>query len=86
MALAIWAGGAWAQTYVPGTIAFSGTDMSQAELLAFTGLHPGEAVTRDQIQAASDKLTGTGLFTDVRFSFDGSQLSFVLNPSVAGST
>jgi outer membrane protein insertion porin family len=57
--------------------------MSQAELLAFTGLHPGEAVTRDQIQAASDKLTGTGLFTDVRFSFDGSQLSFVLNPSVA---
>lgn len=64
-------------------ITFSGSELSQAELLAYTGLHPGEAITRDQMQAASDKLTGTGLFTDVRFSFDGSELSFALNPSVA---
>ena len=81
--LAICASAAFAQTFVPEKIVFSGTELSQAELLAYTGLHPGEAVTRDQIQAASDKLTGTGLFTDVRFSFDGSELSFVLNPSMA---
>lgn len=81
--LAIYAGPAIAQTFVPEKITFSGTELSQVELLAYTGLHPGEAVTRDQMQAASDKLTGTGLFTDVRFSFDGSELSFALNPSVA---
>jgi outer membrane protein insertion porin family len=83
MALAVCASAAWPQTFVPGKITFSGSELSQAELLAYTGLHPGEAITRDQMQAASDKLTGTGLFTDVRFSFDGSELSFALNPSVA---
>jgi outer membrane protein insertion porin family len=83
MALAVCASAAGPQTFVPGKITFSGSELSQAELLAYTGLHPGEAITRDQMQAASDKLTGTGLFTDVRFSFDGSELSFALNPSVA---
>jgi len=48
-----------------------GIDVHQAELLAFTGLRAGEPVTRDQMQTATNKLTATGLFTGVRFSFDG---------------
>jgi len=74
---------ALAQDYVPTTVTFSGTELSQAELLAFTGLRPGEQVSREQMQAAADKLTGSGLFIDARFSFDGETLQFDLKPSPA---
>jgi outer membrane protein assembly factor BamA len=70
-----------AQAYVPQAITFSGSTLSQEELLGFTGLRGGESVTRDQMQTATDKLTATGLFTDVRFSFDGQTLTFELKPS-----
>lgn len=83
LGFSVCAAGAFAQTYLPEKITFSGSSLSQADLLAFTGLHPGEAVTRERMQAASDKLTGTGLFADVRYAFDGEQLSFALMPSPA---
>ncbi len=76
-------GTALAQDYVPTAVTFSGTDLSQAELLAFTGLHPGEQVSRERMQAAADRLTGSGLFIDARFSFDGETLKFELKPSPA---
>jgi outer membrane protein insertion porin family len=80
--LAIFGGGAFAQTYSVGKIAFSGSDLSQGELLAFTGLRAGQ-VTRDQMQAAATRLTDTGLFADARFSLDGEMLTFELKPSPA---
>ncbi|MGD0367973.1 MAG: POTRA domain-containing protein [Acidobacteriaceae bacterium] len=72
-----------AQAYLPQAITFSGSTLTQAELLAFTGLRAGEPMTRDQMQTATNKLTATGLFTDVRFSFDGQTLTFELKPSPA---
>ena len=74
---------AQAQTWSPSQISFTGTDLSQAELLAFTGLKPGENVTRDQMQAAADKLTASGLFSSGQFTFDGQTLTFALTPSAA---
>lgn len=73
----------WAQSYSPAKIAFTGSTLSQEELLAFTGLKAGEPVARDQMQAAADKLTGTGLFSEAQFSFDGETLTFALKPSEA---
>ena len=87
--LVLWAvsmlagGGARAQTGSPSQISFTGTDLSQTELLTFTGLKPGAPVTRDQMQAAADKLTGSGLFSAGSFSFDGQTLTFALKPSAA---
>ena len=83
LSLVIVAVGAWAQTYSVEKINFSGSELSQGELLAFTGLRPGGQVTREQMQAATDRLTGTGLFSDVRFGFDGETLTFALEPSAA---
>jgi outer membrane protein assembly factor BamA len=80
--LANFGGGAFAQTYPVGKIAFSGTDLSQGELLAFTGLRAGQ-VTRDQMQAAATQLTDTGLFADARFTLDGETLTFELKASPA---
>ena len=74
-------GGAWAQTWSVEKIAFTGSDLSQEELLAFTALHAGGPVTREQMQTAADKLTGSGLFVDARFSFDDATLTFALQPS-----
>ena len=63
-----------AQKYVPKKIVFSGTTASQAELLAVSGLKPGDTLGQAEIQAAAQKLIDTGLFTDVRFAFDGVEL------------
>ena len=81
--LAVCWAGALAQEYVPTAITFSGTDLSQAELLAFTGLKPGEPVARDRMQAAAERLTASGLFDKAGFSFDGATLTFELAPSAA---
>lgn len=77
------AGPAGAQTYTPDKIAFTGTDLSQTELLAFTGLKPGEPADLKQMQAAADKLTHSGLFNEARYSFDGATLTYALKPSGA---
>ncbi|MFY9746941.1 MAG: POTRA domain-containing protein [Acidobacteriaceae bacterium] len=69
-----------AQKYVPKKIVFSGTTASQAELLAVSGLKPGDTLGQAEIQAAAQKLIDTGLFTDVRFAFDGVELNYSLKP------
>jgi outer membrane protein insertion porin family len=81
--LVIFCVGVLAQRYSVGKIVFSGTDLSQGELLAFTGLRQGEQVTRDQMQEAATRLTETGLFADTRFSLDGETLTFELKASPA---
>ncbi len=69
----------FAQKYIPKKITFSGyTAGSQAELLAASSLKPGDAVGQAEINAAAQHLLDTGLFSDVRFAFDGSELSFSL--------
>jgi len=69
------------QKYIAKKITFSGTTASQAELLAVSGLKPGDALGQAEIQAAAQKLIDTGLFSDVRFSFDGVELNYALKPA-----
>jgi outer membrane protein assembly factor BamA len=70
-----------AQKYVPKKITFSGTTANPAELLAVSGLKPGDSLGQAEIQAAAQKLIDTGLFTDVRFAFDGVALNYMLKPA-----
>jgi outer membrane protein assembly factor BamA len=73
---------ALAQKYIPRSITFSGyAGASQAELLAATGLAPGVALGQPEIQAAAQKLDNTGLFSDIRFSFNGVELHYTLKPA-----
>ena len=71
-----------AQKDVPKQIVFSGySSVSQAELLAASGLAAGVPLGQPEIKAAAQKLSDTGLFSDVRFSFDGSELLYTLTPT-----
>ena len=42
------------------------------------GLKPSDGVTQADIQAAAQKLMDTGAFSDIRFTFDGLQLTYAL--------
>jgi outer membrane protein insertion porin family len=75
---------AFAQTFQPKTITFTGAPaFTQPELLAASGLTAGAPLTPDQVQAATQKLADTGVFTDVRYRSDGQTLTFALQPSTA---
>src|SRR5579871_4083756 len=67
-----------AQKFVPKQIIFSGASAAQSELLTVAGLKPGNSVTQADIQAAAQKLMDTGAFSDIRFAFDGVQLTYTL--------
>lgn len=71
-----------AQKYTPKKITFSGYPaVSQAELLAASGLNPGTPIGQPDMQAAAQKLSNSGLFSDVRFGFDGVELHYALKPA-----
>lgn len=71
-----------AQKYTPKQITFSGySAASQSALLAASGLKAGEAIGQPEIQAAAQKLSDTGLFSDIRFSFNGVELHYTLKPA-----
>lgn len=70
-----------AQNSIAKKISFSGTTLSQAELLAVSGLTPGETVGQQQVQAGAQRLIDTGMFSDVRFSFNGGELNYALTPA-----
>jgi outer membrane protein assembly factor BamA len=71
-----------AQKFVVSKITFLGYPVARdAELLAAAGLQPGMSLSQLEIQAATQKLADTGLFSDVRFAFDGSELKFTLKPA-----
>lgn len=72
---------AGAQSYIPKEIVFSGTSATQTELLAVSGLKAGGSISQQEMQAAAQKLIDTGAFSDVRFAFDGVQLTYTLKPS-----
>lgn len=74
--------GLLAQKFAPQKITFSGySGASQAELLAASGLSPGVPLGQAEMQAAAQKLSDTGLFSDIHFSFDGSELLYTLTPA-----
>jgi outer membrane protein assembly factor BamA len=51
-------------------VSFAGSRRFSAEQLqTASGLAPGRPVTRDDLQAAADRLAATGLFTSVRYRF-----------------
>lgn len=61
-------------------ITFTGVPQSQSELLAFTGLAAQKPISHDQVQAAAQKLMDTGLFGDIQFKYDGTELLYTLTP------
>jgi outer membrane protein assembly factor BamA len=74
-----------AQTYTPKTIRLQGPgDLDQAAILRLVDLKPGTPLTREQIEAAMQRLADSGLFSDLSYKVDGSALVFVLTPA-AGS-
>ncbi|MGC2637335.1 MAG: POTRA domain-containing protein [Acidobacteriaceae bacterium] len=70
------------QVYFPETITFSGSSVSQGQLLAYTGLRPGR-VTKEQMDAAAKKLTDSGLFFDARYELNDDVLRYTLTTSPA---
>jgi outer membrane protein assembly factor BamA len=74
-----------AQTYNPKSIRFVSTDPSQhldtAELLRISGLQQGIPLTRDDIQAALQKLGDSGAFEDLSFTVNDTALTIKLTPS-----
>jgi outer membrane protein assembly factor BamA len=71
----------FAQKTTPQKITFAGTTANPTELLAVSGLKPGNPVGQAEIQAAGQKLMDTGMFSDAQFSFDGVDLNFTLKPA-----
>ncbi len=61
-------------------ITFAGVPQSQTELLAYTGLAPLKPLSHDAVQAAAQKLMDTGLFGDINFKYDGTELLYTLTP------
>src|SRR5277367_4829132 len=71
-----------AQKFAVKKITFIGYPLaSDAELMAASELKAGASLDQPEIQAAAQKLSDTGLFSDVHFAFDGSELKFTLNPA-----
>jgi outer membrane protein insertion porin family len=71
-----------AQGKTSPTISFTGApNYSQAELLAFTGLKSSS--TQQQMDAAAQRLSDTGLFEEVNFSGNSKGIVFTLKPAKA---
>ena len=71
-----------AQKVMVEKITFAGYPAAgNAELLAAAGLHEGTQLDQTEIQAAAQKLSDTGLFSDVQYTFDGAELKFTLKPA-----
>lgn len=81
LALLLLAGIAPAQQFRPKTITFAGYSVSREELLKASGLPSSGQFTQTDMQAAAQRLSETGLFENVRFSFDGQELRYELKPA-----
>jgi outer membrane protein insertion porin family len=80
------AGVLMAQARVLREITFTGAPAySQAELVAFTGLKPGESATQQQVEDAAQRLNDTGLFDEVNFSGNDSGVVYALKPAAASA-
>jgi outer membrane protein assembly factor BamA len=70
-----------AQSMVAKTITFTGAPQSQADLLTLSGLTPGKTLTKDDIDAAANRLDASGLFSSVQWSANAGVLTFTLESS-----
>lgn len=79
----------FAQTYNPKLIRFVSTDPSQhldaAELLRISGLQQGVALSKDDIDAALQKLGDSGAFADLSYTVNDAALTIKLTPASAQS-
>lgn len=77
-----------AQTYNPKSIRFVSTEPSQhldsTELLRVTGLQQGVPLTKDDIQAALQKLGDSGAFEDLSYTVNETALTIKLTPAAGG--
>lgn len=75
------------QTYNPKAIQFESTDpkrhIDPTELLRISGLHQGAPLTKDEIEAALQKLADSGDFTNLTYSVNNTALTIRLTPSAA---
>jgi outer membrane protein assembly factor BamA len=78
-----------AQTYNPKSIRFVSTDPSQhldaAELFRISGLQEGVPLTKDDIQAALQKLGDSGAFADLSYTVSDAALVIKLTPAAGGN-
>ena len=78
-----------AQTYDPKSIRFVSTDPSDhldsAELLRISGLQQGVALTKDEIEAALQKLGDSGAFADLSYTVNATALTIKLTPAAGGN-
>ena len=58
--------------------------MDQTEINRLVNLKPGTPITREQIEAAMQRLADSGLFADLSYKVDSNALVFVLEP-IAGA-
>jgi outer membrane protein assembly factor BamA len=77
-----------AQTYNPKSIRFQSTDPAQhldsAELLRISGLKQGVPLTKDDIQAALQKIGDSGAFADLSYTVNETSLTIKLTPAAGG--
>lgn len=77
-----------AQTYNPKSIRFESTTPSQhldsAELLRISGLQQGVSLSKADIEAALQKLGGSGAFADLSYTVNDNVLTIRLTPSAEG--
>ena len=72
------------QTFNLPPVTFTGAPaFSQSDLLKVSGLKPGSTATQADVQAAAQRLSDTGLFSDVRFASTAKDLVYTLKPMPA---
>lgn len=80
-------GPGFAQSYNPKSIRFVSTDASQhldsAELLRISGLQQGVPLSKDDIEAALQKLGDSGAFADLSYTVNDTALTIKLTPAAA---
>jgi len=62
-------------------VTFTGVPQSPAELLAYSGLAAGKPLSHADIDAAAQKLMDTGLFGNIQYKYDGTELLFTMTPT-----
>ena len=76
-----------AQTYNPKSIRFVSTDPSQhldtAEILRISGLQQGVPLSKEEIDAALQKLGDSGAFADLSYTVSDTALTIKLTPAAA---
>jgi len=73
-----------AQTFIPKTIQFKGDpEYSDQELLAASGLKKGIALSSAELSDHSKLLMDSGVFSNLTYKLDGSDLIYMLTPTTA---